>query len=758
MKFLFLIFFTTATFYFNPNFANQQKTLNDSIEIEKIVSSLDTYKALQKTINIQHEELSCAMKKALVISQLLISATGNLNIHLIDQIKNSFISDPALKYEVNIGHVLDQLDNSWQQFFDHIKKPNEILLESNILLRGLFGLSPDEYITDNHAKIAILAAMLAPYNQGPVGDCFAVAVLVRNHEEYFKHSAIDYRDIIQKGYISRKVTDNLDNFFFIPVIADLDLHKFVLIDSFGHINGSSLNFLEAPGFRGAFNVMGGKNISNFSEKVLKDLFIKRKVKQIKVSVIEVICSIAKIIASEKPQMNPEEIVKLGSYAFSCLTNNPILRATECAFSAMAEDRPHDYLRYNTLLAVAKSCQGVWNTFKSNAQLEKFQNIFLNQFNNSFRFIYNPSIKLVGLASDGNSSMGGFQLYKRIPNHPELMGIKVTTPYDFRQLVIETVAETKGLIGQDSEMNKIREALESFIYKDSFLKAVLWNFDSQNPKEKNPILNYKLLARTPMESCTGDDPYEVSDIDTGKEYKNDILFYSPKNSLDLIKWCLNLSKQAPSKLLPMDSSQHAFNFDPTNSDIINFLKSGLSPDNWIRQQLDIPGLQIANHLMSQERMIHVSTAMFNILQDFLSNHYEYKAMTDHLSKKPITIQKYGEGLLAGIKKLIFLDAYQTDEVARILDVKLIESLSLYDRTLLEQSAIRFAFSNWNDGIKDIYFCAFFNPRTLKIAFGCIDEDKTNLFPLNEIEWVNNKQWDIDLRAYPPPDIFMATGTE
>ncbi|MBX9744920.1 MAG: hypothetical protein K2X08_06905, partial [Chlamydiales bacterium] len=87
-----------------------------------------------------------------------------------------------------------------------------------------------------------------------------------------------------------------------------------------------------------------------------------------------------------------------------------------------------------------------------------------------------------------------------------------------------------------------------------------------------------------------------------------------------------------------------------------------------------------------------------------------------------------------------------EVAVALDALLIESLSANDQAILNQSAIRFAFTNWNQGTKDIYFCAYFNPRTELIAFGSILEDKTNLQPMDEIQWVNHQTWDVDMTPF------------
>ena len=51
--------------------------------------------------------------------------------------------------------------------------------------------------------------MLAPYNQGPVGDCFAVNDVIRDHTEYYRHMAMDCASIVMKGYVERPVNSSL---------------------------------------------------------------------------------------------------------------------------------------------------------------------------------------------------------------------------------------------------------------------------------------------------------------------------------------------------------------------------------------------------------------------------------------------------------------------------------------------------------------------------------------------------------------------
>jgi len=738
-----------------PPKTEMPKAAEDPTGITQAVAALNQYKSVQASVKIQNVDLAYAMRKAVVLAQLLIGPDGKLNFALCPAIKSAFVPQNPLKYEVNIGRVLGLLNASWQPFFDKITKPKDPTSLANNLLRGLFGLRSDEAVTDLHAKLAVLASLFAPYNQGSVGDCFAVADLIRDHEEYHKHSADDCAQLVQKGYITRTVGTVPDNFFFVAVLADDDASAAFALDASGKVQGSNVSLFDAPGFAAASNAMGGGQVPNLSQTVLNTLFNGNVSGQIQVSAQQVVAAAAQAISAVIPNGDAKVLFDNGMYAFSSLTNNPVLRATECIFSAMAEDRSQDFVRGNVNTSVEQALQSSWNSLRLNPQLAAFQKAFTTKLNASFRLIYNPSIPLAQVSADGSSSEGGFQLYKRSAN-VEQIGTRVATPQDFRQFVLDVVAAAEKSLGFSPQAHAISAQLSQFVKNDDFLKAVLWDYESSNKQEPDPITNYQNFARTPMQSCDGDNPYEVSDIDTGRTYDTDVITYTPKNTTDLLTWCLNLSKTAPKELIPMDSPQHAFNFDPTNSDIVAFIKSGKTADVWIRQMLKVPCMQVATRQIDSITQTVFSDAILSVVQEIVPDAYQYQALVANLAQKNLSVQKYAQGLLDGVKKLIQLDADQASQITRILDNVLISALSDSDRTILQNAAIRFAFTNWNDGTKDIYFCAFFNLRTLQIGFASIDEDKTNMSSMDEVEWVNNQQWDVDLRPYAPSNTLMAIG--
>ena len=478
------------------------------------------------------------------------------------------------------------------------------------------------------------------------------------------------------------------------------------------------------------------------DPTLTILFSKVSSNQTQVTATQVIQAIAQVI-SKTNSSNAQALASNGLYAFSSLSNNPVLRSVECAFAAMAEDRSTDSTRGNINACIAQAMAPAWAGVATMANSEQFKTAFFSNFNGSYRLIYNPNIPLPQVSADGSSTDGGFQLYKRdtVATNP---GTRMATPQDLRQLVLDAIDTTKNQI---SGTSKIASQLVKFVSNNSFLKNALWDYDPSNKQEPNPVGNYQKLSRTPMQSCDGDNPFEVDDIDTGKTYDPSVQNYTPSNSNDLITWCLNLAKKIPPQLVPMDSPQHAFNFVPGIADLAAYVKNGTNPANWIRQNIVIPGMKVSGHLIDSNTRSRVTNAMYNMIANAVPDSSAYQSMVANLGSN-LTVQQFAQGLVDGVNNLLNSDSNQANQVAIVTDAILLQSLPAADQSTLQTGAIRFAFTNWNDGPKDIYFCAFFNPRTQKVAFGTIDEDKTKLQPMDEVAWVNNQQWDIDLTPLAP----------
>lgn len=721
--------------------------------VDQALSKLNEYAAIQSSLNIQNPDLAYAMRKALVMADLLIKSNGTIDLQMIPLVKSAFISSSPEEYEVNMAKVLGQANSFWPEILAKVTAPKDPSGVGNLAVRALFSLDSPQSIKNRHAKVAVLAAMLAPYNQGPVGDCFAVNDVIRDHEEYFLHAAKDYQSIVMNGFIERPVNGNPDYFLFLPILADDDRDQPFNLTASGMFPGTNYSLFDAPGFAAAQALMGATGVT--AEDVIKLLASNVQGDQIQVTPSQVIAAIAQVQAAKMPNTSVDALCTLGEYGFSSLTNNPILRGVEAAFAAMAEDRPNDSTRGNINSCIAQALQSTWDQLRGVFGSAEFQQEFTSSFNASYRLLYNLNIPLPQVSSDGSSMDGGFQLYKRIPGSPSQLGIRVATPQEFKQLVIDAITVAKEQLG--STTGTIGDRVLSVVNTDDFLKSAFWAYDPANQQESDPVNNYQKLARTPMQSCDGDNPYEVDDIDTGIVYDNNVQSYTPSNANDLITWCLNLAKVAPPELIPMDSPQHAFNFVPNNPDISSFIKKNMPVSQWIQNMLVVPGMQVSRRQIDPSTLKSVTDQIYNQISNALPDSAPYQQLVLHLTESKASVRDFANRFLNGVNNLLNSDQNQARQVALVLDGLLLQSLPANDRAILSRSAIRFAFTNWNVGTKDIYFCAFFNPRTEQVGFGTIFEDKTNLQPMDEDAWVNNQEWDVDLKPSAPSNLASHAST-
>lgn len=710
--------------------------------LNQALAQLDEYGQIQKQLKIQQPDIAYAMRKARTLAELLIQPDGILNYAIIPNAKMAFVPAQPQEYELQIQRVLDQLDASWQPFFDQIKAPLDPHSTGFLVLRSLFEFTPEEQIVDWHAKVAVLSALFAPYNQGSVGDCFAVNVVIRDHEEHLRHAAADYQSAIMNGYLQRSIDGQSDNFFFLPILADTDRDQPFTLSKDGYFSGTQLTLFDAPGFSAARDLMGGCFL--ILSDVLHYLSFNSK-NSIRVTPSQIIHAIAQAVYAQDQSQTIATLQSLGEYGFSSLTNHPVLRGVEAAFSSMAENRPHSSTRSNINAAVSQSMQSAWSALRAAPNAIAFQNIFNQTFNNSYRLLYNLNIPLAKPAADGSSINGGFQLYERVPGSIEQLGTRVETPSDFLQLVINAISATATQINLDT--TNIVNYLNSYVQNPSFMQKVLWNYDPANKQVKDPVRNYLTLNRTPMQSCDGDNPFEVININIGIE-DTDQIYYTPSNAKDLLVWVLNLAKKAPQSFCSMVSPQHAFNFAPHTEELRAFVQSRMTPDQWIKQTLITPGMQVATRPATALFQQNLTQRMQQVLSSALPDLKGYNALTKKLTKQPLTVQQYASQFLSGLIKLLHANADVANQLTVALDAEMLLSISSSDAALLGKSAIRFAETNWNVGTEDLYFCSYFNPRTMDVGFGVIEEDKMNLQPMDEAAWVNHLTWGVDITPQAP----------
>lgn len=736
------------------------KRLLDDIQLHLTRLDVDV-----KTYFARDRGMASYTQKPLEIAKILLTSQGQLNLGMAITVHQNFFgsSKKLLEYERGIVFVLERMDISWQKLIDAVDVPKNGA--SCAMIRADLGMLPTEPITKLHCQQVVLAGLLSQLCKGPAGDCVAVAWAIKKHNEFLQNTITDYVALVRDGYLTRMVNGKPDQFFFKNTIIDNALTNAITMERDGTCK-QSMTFWKCPHLIAACRQMGMTDLQSRKDALLGQIFGTNTAAK-KMTWDDLIKACAKLAAA--PGKNEDELLALGRYGFS-MSNNRLLRAWETAVAAMDEDRMGDYVRDKVNNSVMTVFNSVFTSdhisHYNNALVSEVKKVFQKTLNDAFRLVYNSDISLAQVAEDGNSISGGYELYKRDVADLTNMGVRIATPEEFGAFIEGVLDKTLVALEIDNKASKedrvviisIIQALHICTKGPDFLRHVLYAYDKNNKQDPDPVVHYQKLQRTPMTSLNGDTIWKVMAVDTGQDFTPDVRTIRPKDPQDLLKWLLGLArwkvstehlvKGIPDEEATAASLDYAFNIEMQEPEFKDFLVSHLSAQEWINKTLVDPGKKVASSEMDKgSKLLFSKTA-----KDWLSN-LQSEAIPDHLSQevdnlfktlddKEVTVQQYAERAYNGLTSIFKLDAKQSQEMSFALDKILLKKLPKHQKQAIYQTAVRFAKTNWNEGPKNLYFCCFFNPRTQKVDFGSIDEDRTHLQPMDQFKWVDKQEWEVD----------------
>lgn len=129
-----------------------------------------------------------ALAESMLDSNGELTLTSDTSKHMIDHLRFGFdcVVNPTPVLTEHIAHTFEQLKvgdraSEAETLINWTSAP--ILKPATTLVAQSVGKGPDEPVTDEDTKIAILKGLLTPMDQGPVGSCFTTAPARRFREE-----------------------------------------------------------------------------------------------------------------------------------------------------------------------------------------------------------------------------------------------------------------------------------------------------------------------------------------------------------------------------------------------------------------------------------------------------------------------------------------------------------------------------------------------------------------------------------------------
>ncbi len=677
------------------------------------------------------------------IAELLLTVHGQINWGMIGAIKGQFFPESAKlsEYGQGIVFVLDRMDESWQEAIDAVEIPLSPEAASNAMIRADLGMLPGEEITKLHCQQAVLGALLSQMSHRSAGNSLAIA-WAKKDDAFLLNCLADYTALVRDSHLTRTVSGSPEQFFFKNTLADEWISSQITLNSNGTISEyDDVPFWECPNLIAACRQMGITDLKSGKDALLRWLFgSESEAKDLSWDALIWTC--AEFAAGSDE--NQDALFSAGRYGFS-VSGNRLLSAWETSLAAMSEARPGDYVRDNVNRCVLKALQPIFANQENTASLyqktliKEVEAVFQKIVNNSFRLVYNDAIPHF---SPGNSYLaGGYELYQKDASDLTNKGVRIATPDEFRALVLGALDQTKAAEYARVTSKEDRRVIDSILQAlhlcasgANFMKNVLYLYDDANKEERDPVAHYQNLHRTPMTSLNGDNPWEAMAPDTGMDFTPDIKTIRPNDAEDLLKWLLGLAKWKEATEYDLADAVSRFIID--GREFKRFLSSGLSADIWIKKTLVDPGMQISRAEMDDGSKLIFSQKV----QGWLSDQYdgtipensvrEMEILFSTLHSRVITVQQFAQRSQDGLFHIFNL----RPEQASALDALLLQSLPAAQLRAIQQRTVPFALRELNMDSEDVYICCFFNPRTEKVDYGSIAENKTGLQPMDQFEWL------------------------
>jgi hypothetical protein len=693
--------------------------------IQEIEERLTTHYDAHAKTGLQSADVAWQTRLPFEIARFIMSAHGTINVGIIDIFSELFLceDDLLINYETNLGYALKILKKSPQirGEFAKIRKPSLVQAPSQDIIRACLNLSNQEVITDYHARLTVLTALLSHLRQGSSGSCFATSLAIEILSAHLAFCLKDLTQLIQEDKLTRVVKGVKKGIPPLRRINDPDLAKTFILDQEGSlfIDNQMAGFIwEAPGVQAACQAIG---ISSLKEAILA--ILKKGKFPIKMDFRELLKQLCLYLAETQPLKKNMlgALFAQGCFAFSSQTNHPLLKVWENAIAGMAEAQDGSMIKSNILEATIHVIKKYLRKVNDSSSLQqKVEREFNKSFYNRIQLRYDPAIVMQGVKDlgDGHSKEGAFVLYDG--------NQRIDTSKGFIEVLLKTVSEMNPALGQTEEGKLILEKLKDIIRDESFIPTVLTYYHPSNEIVKK-LKNYENLPFTPWITRIGNNSKMVLEVylETSKPLKTERLaIKTPKQLLaKIIELGKTMSEEEkssylsnPNKLTPIRiPGNHTFSLMLGNPSLAKAWKENCLTEKWIKKYVLQPGQQIAESQIdpaTKEKFI--SYLAQEVLPHLFLNeekNQKIEAFVNLANKlEDTSIKKFRTQLLEILRQLYSVPNPPMDGIARQFDTVLCESLEPKLKKKLRDSAVHFADTNWCSGIHDIHFCFAVNPGT------------------------------------------------
>jgi|GEM_PF-3148884 len=723
------------------------------IELSNIASFLLKFKADHKRGLLQDEHKALSVRIPIELAKALISDSGHVNVGIIDALMSRFLSPKKnLPFEKNIVFALNSIKRSslLRQKIFFITEPYSQILPANDLIRITLGLPADTITTSIHAKKTALTALISHMRQSPASSCFASYLAIELLSTQLIKCLNDFCELLQKNNLSRIVNGGPKEFYFLMRTGKESTSQVIELDISGKIystNGLVCYSWEVPGLKAACSWLGFIDVKKTMQELSIEINNARVSEKTAISISRILKMIAK-----KALGDPLYNFSCAKLSFESQLHNPLLRVWENVMASMAEATEYGKITEALINSVTMSLDKLFGTnLILKRQIKRRVRDLLMK---SVHFAYDTDIKNSKLASDGRSGRGAFVLYNKCGSSKHSDWKLIENAEDFRFFVSLIVHQSFTTI-QNKEV--LLSEIKKYIFTDNFLTDSLRFYDVSNTyySDKELTQNIKELPHTPWKDRTGNNSTEVLRIYYDSTLPPIPFILDPRNATKLLLSLIDIGRKFPERLKQTLNEKphtltpliiknvHAFSMTFGSESFMRVLNSKKPADEWIRDNIINPGLEISNSKISDEAK--KTLILFALHHAIPKND---KAGMDKFHEKinsingDFTLTAFRNQLVSIIKEISNETYRPLKTVTQGIDFYIYKyAISAESQAKLQSANVQFADSNWDAKLHDVHFCFFFNPGSAKLEMWEVYEDGTGLYPLNQQDWITDKTWEI-----------------
>ena len=697
-------------------------------QIIGIRKQLKEHEALHNQTKIQSRKRASAIKLAHLLSNLLIDEAGNILGIFIEPLRKSLFGSRKvlLPYEEDILYILNELETrySLREKFNNIAKPDSPNNPANLIIRIMLGLGPNAEITDRHAKLAAMSALFSHLRQGNSGSCFATFIAINQLTADPEKCLDDFQHLIKHGKLTRTVNNQIMEFPFLIGISRDAVDEKVKIDPEGNVlNGmNSCPLSTSPGFKAIFDSIGLHGPEMIINKSIKKLFNERKASnELQITVLELIRYIVAYISKYRLDISePRATLETKAIlAFEAQTSNLLQRVWEISIAGMAEAEKGSMHRKQLISSVVKPLnEKMKKIHHCNKILRKRILTAVKEYlAKDVRLLFDPSYHVQPKIEGTHVPSGGFILYdmRGLAFLHQWKRIDISSKFsDCLKDVLNRISKNlKALQEKDyskGALAKTVRKLKRFVYRSSFLKASLTEFNPKNKEETDLLQNLVYLEHTPWADRSGNNPKRTLKVYSSAKRSPSMITFNLSNPQTLLLKLVQLGKEEQDKigheesldshkLQPLlMSDEHAFSLMLGHKSLTRAWESSVPIQQWIQSSIIQPGVDIANSKIPQnvrgivlEQFCKSITLSEKTKEAFLKEANAFPA--------DFTYKQFRSEIHDIIQGIGSAEIPNMMNALRELDDKLFNfGLSARKKRAIRRSAVHFGNSNWNSGIR------------------------------------------------------------